>query len=191
MRLWGKAHHIGAVACALAIAVVAELVLGESATGIPAFVYTSTNLVLSLMAAMPLIVAISVVFDGNESVGIPVRNTGLYDTVAFFGIAGILFLVGALAMPMIGYSGICTALTVLGCGALGIVCSRLFGRKTGGAAGPVYIVLCCLVGTPPMRQPLPWQFPLATMPMPSHILLVLLFVMMMSVIRAHPERRIA
>lgn len=94
-------------------------------------------------------------------------------------------------MPLIGYAGLCSALAVLGCGALGVICSRLFGRKTGGAAGPVYIVACCMVGTPPMQGPSAWQFPLAVPPTLPQLLVVLALVIVMVWTPVHPERRIA
>lgn len=192
MKLWCKAHHVWFVCIALVVAIIAELFFGGLLIGMPAFVYADTNLVLSLIAAMPLIVAISICFDGNEpDVGVPVRNTVLLDYAAFAIIVLTLVAVGFAAIPLIGYAGICSALAVLGCGALGVVCSRLFGRKTGGAIGPVYIVVCCAVGTPPMRDPAAWQFPLAVTPTLVQFLVVLALVVVMLWTPPHPERRIA
>lgn len=192
MTLWFRAHHIGIVGLALTGTICAEVLLGEFYVGIPAFIYFDTSVALSLMAAIPLIVAIAIIFDGNEpNIGIPLRNTVQYDYISFFVIVAVLLISGVALTPRLGGAGICMALTILGCGSLGIICSRLFGRKTGGAVAPIYIVICCLVGTPPMQEPLPWQFPLSVSPMPSQILVVLGLTLAMIMTPAHPERRTA
>ena len=134
------------------------LVVRSARVQVPGLSPIGANLPIAALGPLPLVEVMATRMGATAHQEVTaVRRMWRYDLTAFALIAAISAAVGALMIPLVGGVGLETARTLVGLGALGVLASRLAGRRVGAAAPVLHLFISLAAGGPESW----WQFPLA------------------------------
>lgn len=134
------------------------LVVRSARVQVPGLSPIGANLPIAALGPLPLVEVMAIRMGATAQQEVTaVRRMWRHDLTAFALIAAISAALGALMIPLVGGVGLETARTLVGLGALGVLASRLAGRRVGAAAPVLHLFISLAAGGPESW----WQFPLA------------------------------
>lgn len=134
------------------------LVVRSARVQVPGLSPIGGNLPIAALGPLPLVEVMAIRMGATAQQEVTaVRRMWRYDLTAFALIAAIAAAAGALMIPLVGGVGLETARTLVGLGALGVLASRIAGRRVGAVAPVLHLFISLAAGGPESW----WQFPLA------------------------------